>query len=342
MVESVCLCCSQSCFYFANIPFRQIFPNQNKTHPVSKNSALAKIKEKRAERQALEGWSQNYSHWYVQNSINTCHWIAWTKSSQSDKTTGHWHSNQVILLQLATPWPLLFTQQHLYGKFSYQHSTWPTHLATLLWWIFVPMFNLAHSHSNIIMADFCNKAQLGPLTQQYLYDGLGQFQPIQLTGRLCQITPMTVKHGAPIPTLHTLQNPPRQPTQILLSTNSGQSSYSLCHEYSWQSGLKWSELHHSGLLCDSCPPYLPRTSISQPYLRKIYIIFIVSNIIIYKTLSAWPDFPDAHTGKPTLSHKDSHKSQGPTTLIPSCLWPTSTPSAQSSPLPLAMTWNSIR
>ena len=202
------------------------------------------------------------------------------------------------------------TQQHHYGEFSYQCLTWPPNPTTLFQQILVPTLNLAHSPNNIIMVDFCtntqlgpltqqhhygrfcNKAQLGPLTQQYLYDRLGQFQPIQLTGRLHQITPTTVKHGAPIPTLHTLQNPPRQPTQILLSTNGGQSSYSLCHEYCWQSGLKWSELHHSGLLCDSCPPNLPRTSISQPYLRKIYIIFIVSNIIIYKALSAWPDFPD--------------------------------------------------
>ena len=46
------------------------------------------------------------------------------------------------------------TQQHCSSGFLYQHSTWPTHPATLFQQILVPTLNLAHSPSNTIMANF--------------------------------------------------------------------------------------------------------------------------------------------------------------------------------------------
>lgn len=51
--------CSIMLGQYANKTCRQIFPSQTAKQPVCKNSALAKIKEKRAERRALENLSQN-------------------------------------------------------------------------------------------------------------------------------------------------------------------------------------------------------------------------------------------------------------------------------------------
>ena len=63
------------------------------------------------------------------------------------------------------------TQQHHYGGFSYQCSTWPTNPTTSFWWIFVPTFNLANSLNNIVLVDFRTNVQLGKLTQQHRSGG---------------------------------------------------------------------------------------------------------------------------------------------------------------------------
>ena len=60
VVEPVCLHCIWKCFVDeADNHFSNIFPNQAAKHPACKNSALAKIKEKRAERRALESRGEN-------------------------------------------------------------------------------------------------------------------------------------------------------------------------------------------------------------------------------------------------------------------------------------------
>ena len=79
----------------------------------------------------------------------------------------HSPGNIVMMDFHTNVWLGPLTQQHCYDGFLCQHSTWPTHPATSLWWIFVPTLNLAHSPSNIILADYCTNTQLGPLTQQH-------------------------------------------------------------------------------------------------------------------------------------------------------------------------------
>jgi hypothetical protein len=48
----------------------------------------------------------------------------------------------------------------------------------------------------------------------------------------------------------------------------------------------------SGILCDFCKHYCPRSLITRPCIRLMYIIYIIYLIIIYNPFSFHPKFPD--------------------------------------------------
>ena len=76
-----------------------------------------------------------------------------------------------MIQKLTIAWPLLFTQQDLFGGFSYECLTWPTNPTGSFWQVFIPRLNFANSPNRIILADFRTRARLGPLTQQHSYGG---------------------------------------------------------------------------------------------------------------------------------------------------------------------------
>ena len=76
-----------------------------------------------------------------------------------------------MIQKLTIAWPLLFTQQDLFGGFSYECLTWPTNPTGSFWQVFIPRLNFANSPNRIILADFRTRARLGPLTQQHRSGG---------------------------------------------------------------------------------------------------------------------------------------------------------------------------
>ena len=76
-----------------------------------------------------------------------------------------------MIQKLTIAWPLLLTQQDLFGRFLYECLTWPTNPTGLFWQIFILRLNFTNSPNRIILADFRTHAWLGPLTQQHCYGG---------------------------------------------------------------------------------------------------------------------------------------------------------------------------
>ena len=67
--------------------------------------------------------------------------------------------NNIVLVDFRTDVQLgKLTQQHHYGGFLYQRSTWPINPTRSFWWVFVTKFDLAYLPSKVTLSDFASSS----------------------------------------------------------------------------------------------------------------------------------------------------------------------------------------